>query len=288
MTQVRGFLKLAPDVPSLEALGASSLDDLFADPPRTVTSDRARRAGERWIVPLPGTPDDDGRKHEKPRGAGTGLLHVQRFDSGGFAGFRARFTQPRSSSLAARHWNVMCHLQAHGLATPQLVALAERGVSPLGRESVLVTRDLEGFVSLRTFFETVTKSADRRRALHSLELTLLQLERAGVSLPGITLDTLLVQRDDEDCVALKIVNLQSEQMLLKERRLGRTRLPAIAFTSFVDARFVRSQGPAERHELVRSLANAAGALVTRRERLELLVRLGVTGSTAPAFVSRCS
>jgi hypothetical protein len=141
---------------------------------------------------------------------------------------------------------------------------------------------------LRTFFATVTKSAERRRALHSLELTLVQLERAGVVLPSTTLDNLLVQRDDEDCVALKIVNLQSEQTLLKERRLARSRLPAIAFTSFTDARFVRPEGPTARHELVRSLANAAGELVTRRERLEMLVRLGVTRATAPEFVSRCS
>ncbi len=288
MTQAHGFLKFAPDVPGLEALGASTLDDLFADPPRTVTSERARRVGASWIVPLPGTPDDDGIQHEKPRGAGTGLLYVRRFEAGGMAGIRARFTQPRSASLAARRWNVMCHLQAHGLATPQLVALAERGSSPLGRESVLVTRELEGFASLRSFFATVTGSAERRRALHALDLALVQLERAGVSLPGTSLDNLLVQRDDEDCVALKIVNLQSEQSLLKERRLARSRLPGIAFTSFHDARFVRPQGPAERHALVVQLANEAGALVSRRERLEMLVRLGVARASAPAFVARCS
>lgn len=288
MTQAHGFLKFAPDVAGLEALGASTLDDLFADPPRTVTSERARRVGASWIVPLPGTPDDDGIQHEKPRGAGTGLLYVRRFEAGGMAGIRARFTQPRSASLAARRWNVMCHLQARGLATPQLVALAERGSSPLGRESVLVTRELEGFVSLRSFFATVTGSGERRRALHALDLALVQLERAGVSLPGTTLDNLLVQRDDEDCVALKIVNLQSEQSLLKERRLARSRLPGIAFTSFHDARFVRPQGPTERHALVVQLANAAGALVSRRERLEMLVRLGVARASAPTFVSRCS
>ena len=288
MTQVSGFLKLAPDVPGLEALGASTLDDLFAEAPRTVTSARARRVGTSWIVPLPGTPAEHGRQHEKPRGAGTGLLYLRRFEGGGFAGLRARFTQPRSTSLAARHWNVMCHLQAHGIATPQLVALAERGVSPLGAESVLVTRDLEGFVPLRTFFESVTRSFERRRALHSLDLTLVQLERAGVSLPRTTLDNVLVQRDDEDCVALKIVNLQSEQSLLKERRLARSRLPGIAFTSFTDARFVRPHGPEARHALVAALAKAAGSLVTRRERLEMLVRLGVTRSTAAAFVARCS
>lgn len=288
MTQVQGFLKLAPDVPALDALGASTLDDLFADPPRTLTSDRARRVGANWIVPLPGTPDDDGHQHEKPRGAGTGLLYVRRFEGGGIAGIRARFTQPRSASLAARRWNLMCHLQAHGLATPQLVALAERGASPLGRESVLVTRELEGFVSLRSFFASVENSAGRRRALHALELALVQLERAGVSLPGTTLDNLLVQRDDEDCVALKIVNLQGEQSLLKERRLARSRLPGIAFTSFHGARLVQPQGPGERHALVTSLANAAGTLISRRERLEMLVRLGVARATAPAFVSRCS
>lgn len=282
----RGFLKLAPDVPGLEALGASTLDDLFADPPRTVTSGRARRLGESWIVPLPGTPDEHGRQHEKPRGAGTGLLYVRRFAPGGVAGVRARFTRPRSSSLAARHWNVICHLQANGLAAPQLVALAERGASLLGSESVLVTRDLEGFVPLRTFLETVDRRVERRRALHSLALALVQLARCGAGLPSTTLDNLRVQRDDEDCVALKIVNLQSEQSLLRERELARTRLPAIAFTSFSGARLGRRPDARELDSLLVALAGAAGPLLSRRERLELLVRLGFTRAAA-ALAVRC-
>lgn len=282
-----GFLKLAPDVPGLESLGARELDDLFADPPRTVTSSRVQRAGARFVVPLPGTPDEHGVQHEKPRGAGTGLLHVERFGRGGWAGLSARFTHPRSTSLAARAWNLTCHLQAHGVATPQLVALGERGASLFGAESVLVTRELEGFVSLREFLRTADKRSERRRALHSLALALVQVERCGAWLPTTSADNLMVQRDDEDCVAIKIVNLHSEQALLRERGLARSRLPSVAFTAFAGGSIRPSLARSERDAQLAKIARDVGALLSRRERLELLVRLGFTRERASALAAHC-
>lgn len=281
------LLKFAPDVPGLDALGARELEDLFAEPPRTVTASRARREGARLVVPLPGTPDECGVQHEKPRGAGTGLLHVQRFSAGGLAGLSARFTHPRSTSLAARAWNLTCHLQAHGVATPQLVALAERGSSLFGAESVLITRDLEGFVSLREFLRVVHKRSERRRALHSLALALVQVERCGAWLPATSADTLMVQRDDEDCVAIKLVNLQSEQSILKERGLARSRLPSVAFTAFAGGSIRRSLPKGQREQQLATIARDVGPLLSRRERLELLVRLGFTRERAAAFAARC-
>ncbi|MBM3987284.1 MAG: hypothetical protein FJ294_04940 [Planctomycetes bacterium] len=283
----RSFLKLAADIPGLDALGVRELDDLFAEPPRTVTAQRAHLAGTRFVVPLPGTPDEAGLQHEKPRGAGTGLLHVERFGRGGFAGLSARFTHPRSTSLAARAWNLACHLQAHGVATPQLVALAERGASPFCAESVLVTRELEGFVSLREFLRTTDKRSERRRALHSLALTLVQVERCGAWLPATTADNVMVQRDDEDCVAIKIVNLHSEQALLRERGLSRSRLPSVALTSFAGGSLRGSRSPTESEAWLVALDRDVGAALSHRERLEFLVRLGFTRPRAAALAARC-
>ena len=281
------LLKLAPDVPGLESLGASELEDLFAEPPRTVTASRTRREGARFVVPLPGTPDERGCQHEKPRGAGTGLLHFERFGRGGMAGLSARFTHPRSTSLAARAWNLTCHLQAHGVATPQLVALAERGSSLFGAESVLITRDLEGFVSLREFLRVVDKRSERRRALHSLALSLVQVERCGAWLPATSADNLMLQRDDEDCVAIKIVNLRSEQSILKERGLARSRLPSVAFTAFAGGAICPSLPKTERENQLAKIARDVGPLLSRRERLELLVRLGFARERASVLAARC-
>lgn len=282
----RDFLKLAPDVVGLESLGVTELEQLFESPPRTVTALRVRRAGTHWIVPLPGTPDEDGIQHEKPRGSGTGQLHLRAFPSAPLASLGARLTHPRSTSLAARAWNLICHLQAHGIAAPQLVALAERRRG-FGVQSLMITRELEGFVSAREFFRTQTKRSERRRAVHSLALACTQLWRSGTRLPSTNSDNLLIQRDDEDCVALKIVNLQSEQSVLKERGLARTRLPAIAFTNFDGGSIAREVPSKEREQLLVQLSVDLGATLTRRERLEWLARLGFTRASAAALAASC-
>lgn len=286
-SRTAGFLKLAPDVGGLDALGARGLDDLFGDPPSLLTGDRARPLGTTLRLPLPGTPDESGRQREKPRGAGTGYLFLRRYPAGGVDGLRARLLQPRSSSCAARDWNLICHLQAHGLSAPQLVALAERGARPFGAESVLVTRELEGFVTLRAFLERRGPRAERRRALKSLALAFAQLLRCGAWLPRLSTDNVLVQEDDNDCVALRIVNLQTEQTLLRERGLARSRLPAIAFTQFERGRILPRISARRRDELVAALARDAGAALSRRERLELLVRLGYTRTQAELLAARC-
>jgi hypothetical protein len=282
----REFLKLAPDVVGLESLGVTELVQLFESPPRTLTAARIHRCGPHWVVPLPGTPDEAGVQHEKPRGSGTGLLHLRAFPAAPLASLGARLTHPRSTSLAARTWNLICHLQAHGIAAPQLVALAERRRG-FGVESLVITRELEGFVSASEFFRTQTKRSERRRAVHSLALACTQLWRSGTRLPSTAADNLLIQRDDEDCVALKIVNLQSEQSLLRERGLARTRLPAIAFTSFDGGSIVREVQPREREQLLVRLSKELGESLTRRERLEWLARLGYSRASAAALAARC-
>lgn len=263
MSRLPVTVRLAPDVPDLAALGASSPEDLLADPPRVVTAARIERVGKLWRVPLPGTPDRDGRQHEKPRGAGTGQLYVQRY-GGGWAAVRARLSHPRSTSLAARHWNIACHLQANGVTTPQLVALVELPGALAAPLSVLITRELEGFVSLRTWLGSPLDSAARQRGLESLQRALDAVQRCGVSLPGATLDNVMLQaRASDDCVALQLTNLGSEQAILRERGLVRSRLPTIAFTQLrgasIESRPARGRGARWATELQRELAQLAPA-----------------------------
>jgi hypothetical protein len=256
-------VRLAPDVPDLAALGAACPEDLLADPPHVVTASRIERVGTLWRVPLPGTPDREGRQQEKPRGAGTGQLYVHRY-GGGWPALRARLSHPRSTSLAARHWNIACHLQANGVTTPQLVALIEQPGALAAPLSVLITRELEGFVSLRTWLGSPLDSAARERGLESLARALEAVERCGVSLPGATLDNVLLQaRASDDCVALQLTNLGSEQAILRERGLVRSRLPTIAFTNLRDASIAspaaRRRGAHWVSELQRELALLAPA-----------------------------
>jgi hypothetical protein len=282
-------VKLAPDVPGLEALGARDASELFGDPPSIVTGDRAERVGSALRLPLPGTPDATGRQREKPRGAGTGLLYLRRYRPGGLEGWRARFTHPRSTSLAARHWNLICHLQAHGLAAPQLVALAERGGGVAGAESLVITRELEGFVPLAEWLAAERDRGARRRGLKSLALALQQLFRCGAWLPRTSATNLRIQaRDSDDCAALQITNLRTEQQLLAGLDVVRARLPAVAFTSFASGRILSEVPLEKRFELLAKLSRECGERLSIRERCEVLVRLFESRDDALQAAWRCS
>lgn len=253
-------IRFAPEVPGLDALGAGSLDDLFARPPRVVTGARARRVGDSWRIPLPGTPDEHGVQHERPRGAGTGHVLLRQWHSGALELARARLTAPRSSSVAARQWNLTCHLRAHGVLAPELVALAERGGPIAARESCLIVRELAGFVPMSQWLSQPRPAAERERGVQSLGLAFAALLRCGVWLPLTTLENVHIASAESDCAALQIANLQGEQALLRERDLERARLPAIAFTNLDRGRILPSIDPARRRLFVeRLLATSAFA-----------------------------
>lgn len=283
----KGLLKLAPDIASLEALGAHALDDFLADPPALVTADRIRPRGAALEVPLPGTPDERGRQRERPRGAGTGLLLLQRFPSGGIEGLRARLTHPRSTSRAARQWNLICHLQANGVAAPQLVALGERGGAPLGAESFLLTRALEGFVPVARWLAEERDASRRRRGLKSIALACAQTLRCGAWLPRTTLSGLSIHVEDDSCAALKIVNLKSEQALLRTRGLVRARLPAVAFTEFERGRILSRISARRRDQWLTALAREARTLTSERERAVFAARILGASSELALLAARC-
>jgi hypothetical protein len=260
-------LRLAPDVPDLAALGAHDVEDLLWDPPRVETAARLERVGSAWRVPLPGTVDRNGRQHERPRGAGTGYLFLHRY-GGGVAALRARITHPRSSSLAARHWNLICRLQASGVTTPQLAALVERPGAVTSSASVLITRELEGFTTLRKWLESERDPAHRARGLESLSLALEAVLRCGAWLPRTSLDNLLLQtRDGDDCAALQITNLGTEQAILRERGLVRARLPSIAFTQFADGRLFEKLSNTRRERWMSALRAQTAPLLAPGEAL---------------------
>lgn len=245
----RASLLLAPDVPDVAALGANAPDDFLSEPPKLVTADRARRDGAWWRIPLPGTPDENGVQRERPRGAGTGTLLVRSWRGSALERWRARVTAPCSSSLAARYWNLNCHLRAHGVGAPQLVAMGELGRS----QSFVVVRALDGFAPLSQWRSSTLEADARERGERSLELAIDALARCGAWLPENALDNVLIQSDTTDCAAIQIANLQSERAVLGERGLERARLPAVAFTNFDGGSVRRALSQRERANLARKL-----------------------------------
>lgn len=279
--------KLAPGVDSFDALGAHSAEDFFADPPRIQTAERARREASAVLLPLPGTPDESGRQFERPRGSGTGWLRLERYPAGGLEGLRARCTHPRSSSRAARTWNLICHLQAHGIAAPQLVGFAERGSSPFGAESWLLTRELEEFEPFARWLADERDDSRRRRGLDSLALSVSQLFRCGAWLPRTTLAGLRIHSHGEDCAALAIENLRRERSLLSERGLVRSRRPAVAFTEFERGRVLARISPRRRDEWLAALAREAKDVTTVRERERFAARIVGNSTERRALAARC-
>jgi len=181
-------LTLAPGIPDLAALGAGEPADLLGTGVGLTGETRAQRleddgGGELLRCPLPGTPDETGRVHERPRGAGTGWVRVQRYHRATLGQrLRTRLGAPRSDSLATREWNLLCLLRAAGVSTPEPLALIRERHPFFASRSALVTRELEGLTSAPAWFESEPDAGRRRRALRSLGLALSRLLGSGVEL----------------------------------------------------------------------------------------------------------
>ncbi len=186
--------RLADDVPELRSLGVDDAGELLG--PDALPGERATRLEgdeHRSLVrmPLPGTKGDDGRRCGKPLGAGTGWLRLRRYHGGRWPELlSARFTHPRSLSLAERAWNLACHLRAHGVGTPDLVAVGARGSALVARESFLVTRELDGHETLAQWARLDLSPEARRRGVVALGCALANLFRSGVVLPRLDARTI--------------------------------------------------------------------------------------------------
>ena len=272
-------LRFAPGVPGLESLGASAPEDFLeafgAGAARLVTGDRIEPMTGRGAevvarLPLPGTPDRSGVQRESPRGAGTGMLVLRVWREGPRERLRARLTEPRSTSQAARRWNLVCHLVANGVGAPALVAMGEAR-----NASFLIERELDGFEALSAVAARELKPRRRRRIVRSVGKTLGALFRCGAWLPELSADDILIQRDPLDgshegadtCAALEIQDLQAEREALHALAVRRTRLPGVAVADVRRGRLLAHVSTRRRNRLLTSLARDLP--LTPRERLEV-------------------
>lgn len=216
-------LRLWPGVPDLAALGASSFDDLMGRAGgRLETEDRGtvvHRTARHLVLrlPLPGTPDAQGRVHERPRGAGTGWVYLTRYVGGRVSErLDARLSAPRSTSFAARDWNLICHLRGAGVGTPEPLAMGEVVRPVFSRTSFLMTRALDDMQPLPEWLVKHTGTDERRHAALALGLFLGRLVGSRVHLPWLEAAHLYLSAagsadsphvEDDACAARKIAAL---------------------------------------------------------------------------------
>jgi hypothetical protein len=167
------------------ALGLESADPLFAPSadslPRLEVLERIPHR-TRLCFALPGSPDARGNLTGRPGPLGTGLLWLTVYRGDVGEHLRARFTSPRSASLAEREWNLLCHLRAHGVGTPEPLLVGARGAGLFAAHSFLLVRAPEGAFPLPRWLRTDGIGAERERGLESLARALASLRRSNVEL----------------------------------------------------------------------------------------------------------
>ena len=187
-------------MPDLASLGAREVADLLHEGgglEGEARAERVRTAGERRVLryPLPGTVHRAGEKPSAPRGAGTGFVYLTRWDGGSLRSkTTARLTTPRSSSFAARAWNLYCHLREHGVGTAEPMAMGEEGSPLFSSRSFLVTRALDNMRPLPVVLREGTGAVERRRLAQALGLFLGRIADARVRLPRLKLSAIFVAR----------------------------------------------------------------------------------------------
>jgi hypothetical protein len=193
----RERLRLDPRLAGLHALGVERVAQLLGDDDAPLERAQAlvSRAGrERLRFPLPGTPErPGGGLSGRPEGAGTGWVLLERWRRAPLLTLlRSRLTAPRSASLAERRWNLLCHLRAHGVGTPEPLAVGARGNGLVSRDSFLVTREVEGFEPVPDWLAREERPDARRRGLRALGELFCKLKVAGVALPDLAPEHVLI------------------------------------------------------------------------------------------------
>lgn len=236
----------------LETLGVQSVSQLLD--PNVLPNERAQplpatRDRLRVRFPLPGTEDAQGHLTGQPGGAGTGWVVLERWHASAWVTLvHARFTRPRSGSLAERTWNLLCHLRAAGVGTPQPLAVGAVGAGPVSRNSFLVTRELVGFETPQQWLERPHRREARRHAFVALGAFLSSLLGSGVFLPRLGLHQLRIS-----AVAEVDQDHECEQDT-DATGFMRNRMPSVVLTDVCGGRL--------RARL--SLDEAAGMLLTLR------------------------
>ncbi|HEX6884845.1 MAG TPA: lipopolysaccharide kinase InaA family protein [Planctomycetota bacterium] len=227
----------------LSALGLETSALLFA-PARELSArlEFLEEAPEctRVAFPLPGTADARGNLTGRPGPLGTGWLWLTAFRGDWAALLGARFSAPRSASLAEREWNLLCHLRAQGIGTPEPLLVGARGAGLVASRSFLLVRAPEGAFPFPRWLRTDGVGAERARGLAALGRTLAALRRAGVELPDLALADLWVTPGGGAC---------------EEEPAGarRNRLPGVTLVDVRGAR-LRSAAPSPLARLEAELA----------------------------------
>jgi len=274
-------LRFDAELSGLGNLGIESAAQLLD--PGALPSARAQVVGRgdtgtavRVRFPLPGTPeatggatggatgDAAGRLTGAPRGAGTGWVVLERWNAAPWGPLmRARFTRPRSASLAERAWNLFCHLRAAGVGTPQPLAVGAAGAGPLARDSFLVTRELAGYETPAQWIGRPHRPEARRRAFTALGSFLANLFGSGVFLPQLALDQLRISAvaevDDDEAGCDHAPGLK------------KNRMPGIALTDVTGGVIREHLSVAEAAAMLRGLAPRQEDGILPRERARLFL-----------------
>lgn len=247
-------LRWAAEPHALAALGLATSAPLFAPGPELSARLEVLEHVEgrtRVAFPLPGTADARGNLTGRPGGLGTGWLWLTAFAGGWPELLRARFTAPRSGSRAEREWNLLCHLRAHGVGTPEPLLVGARGAGLVATRSFLVVRAPEGAFPFPRWLRTDGIGAERARGIEALGRALAAVRRAGVELPELALADLWVTPGGSGC---------------EEEAAGarRNRLPGVTLVSVLGARVCRAACSA-----LAPLETELAALLSAEERARL-------------------
>lgn len=267
------YLHCAPDVPGLTALGATSFADLIGDADGLRGLELVESDGDACRVyryPLPGTPDARGRLTGRPCGAGTGWVRLSRFRGASLRrAAQARFGTPRSLSLAEREWNLICHLRAHGVGAPDPLAFGREGGAVFARRSFLVTRELEGFRSVKRIAVEEPDPLVRRRVARAVGLCFARLFRSGTHLPELDAEHVLVGRSASPSERIEALGLAAG------------RLPEVVLTGLAGGRIGREPSTTEREELLQRIRSGVGAAARPGELVRVGTLAGVTRRQRP-------
>jgi hypothetical protein len=140
--------------------------------------------------PLPGTSDVRGNLTGRPGPLGTGWVWLTAYRGALRELLVARCTTPRSASLAEREWNLLCHLRAHGVGTPEPLLVGARGPGFVSRRSFVLVRAPEDALPLSRWLRTEGVGAERARGLEAVGRALALLVGARVGVPRLALDDL--------------------------------------------------------------------------------------------------
>lgn len=264
-----------PGVPGREALGAQRFEDFMGEDGGALAEEHRAELVEEQLgrrvlrVPLPGTPGADGRFTGPPKGAGTGWVRVVRYRGAGlFENLRARFTAPRSASPGARDWNLLCHLRACGVGTPEPLAVGSASESGFSARSFLVTRELERAARLDDWLAAEREPGERQRGVRALAEFLARLFRSRVRLPRLSVAAISIGAEREACADEAACDEPGAPVAGKRLR----RSPPVFLTDVTGGRILERE-PGEDEVLAvleRGFGELAPGILTPREAVRIL------------------